>query len=204
MVADHVEEDGETAEVGFPDKTEEAFWPSVGVLDGIGIDPVVAPVPSPGKLGHRHELKGRDADPDEVVEMGKNAVEVGGGGEGSDVELVEDEVPEGMAGKGNGQGLRSPPDGRGAMDAFPLETGGRVGAKGRPVDQVPVGRSGKGSLQKERKVAVLFPFHRIFGPGLRILPDKMEGGGPGGPDPKKGSRPGGIGSQRTQIPGTGQ
>ncbi len=90
MVVDDVEHDRHPPTVAGVHEPFQPPWPAVRVLGGKGIDAVVAPVAAAGKLGHRHEFDGGDAQGLEVVQMRYHGVERSLGGEGAHVQFVDD------------------------------------------------------------------------------------------------------------------
>ena len=130
VVVDHVEDHRQPLAVAGIDQPLEPLRTAVAVLDGEGIDAVVAPVALPGELGHRHQLQGGHAQFQQVVEAGNDRGEGAGRGEGADVEFVDQVVLERQTGPGAvapGEGARVD-DPRRSVDALRLPAGGWVGA----------------------------------------------------------------------------
>ena len=72
VVVDDVEDHGEPAPVALVDEALQAGRAAVGVLDGEGEHAVVAPVPSAGELGDRHQLDRGDPEIDQVIERDRS------------------------------------------------------------------------------------------------------------------------------------
>jgi hypothetical protein len=90
VVVDHVEADAQVAGVSGVDESLQGGGAAVGVVDGVEIDAVVTPATVPGEGRHRHQLDDVDAELGEVVEPLDRGVEGALGGEGADVELVDE------------------------------------------------------------------------------------------------------------------
>ena len=95
VVVDHIQDHGHALPVTRINQTPESVRPSIGVLYGVGIDPVVAPVPIARKLGHRHQLHGGDAQGLEVGQTRDDRIKGAGLGKGPHVELIDDQVAKG-------------------------------------------------------------------------------------------------------------
>ncbi len=89
VVVDHVQQHRNAPAVTGIDQAFQAFGPSVGVVRGIQVDPVVAPAALAGELRHRHQLQVSDAEFGQVVEPVDHAVESARRGEGADVDLLD-------------------------------------------------------------------------------------------------------------------
>jgi hypothetical protein len=70
----------------------ETIWPSVGILHGEGINPVIAPVSIAGELSHRHELYGGDAQFLQFIQMRSDGVKGSLTRESTHVEFIDDIV----------------------------------------------------------------------------------------------------------------
>ncbi len=110
------------------DQALQALRAAVGVLGSEGADPVVPPVPAPGKLGHGHELDRGNSQLAEPFEVGDDGVEGPFGGVDAHMELVEDVLFKGeprpapvLPGKGRVHHLGGP------VDPLGLEPRGGVG-----------------------------------------------------------------------------
>ena len=127
VVVDDIEEDGEAALVSGIDKAAKRGGASVIGLHRVEADAVIAPVAGTGDGVDRHEFDGRDAEVAEVIEALDGRVEGASGGEGADVEFVENEA---------GQGKSTPVTvlpGKGGIDDF----GGAVDPFGKqPRDRI--------------------------------------------------------------------
>jgi hypothetical protein len=97
MVVDNVDDHGDAYGMSGVNEPLEAGESTVAVLDGVGVDAVVAPIAFAGKLGQRHELDGVDAQFMQVIEFLNDALEVVGSGEGTGMQFVDDTVAEGKA-----------------------------------------------------------------------------------------------------------
>ena len=60
VVVDDVQDNCDSAPVASVDQPPQPVDSPVRVLRGVGIDPVVTPVPLTRELGHRHQLQSRD------------------------------------------------------------------------------------------------------------------------------------------------
>ena len=90
VVVDDVEHHREAVPVAGVDQAAQPLRPPVARVRRVEADAVVAPVPRPGELGHRHQLDRGDAQRLEMRELLDRRLEGALGGEGADVELVED------------------------------------------------------------------------------------------------------------------
>ena len=90
MIVDDIEQHHQPARVRLVDETLEAVGTAIGDVRRVEQDAVVAPAAVAGELRHRHQLDGRDARIDEMVELGLDAGERAILGEGAGVQLVDD------------------------------------------------------------------------------------------------------------------
>ena len=89
VVVDDVQKDHETAGVGCVDQPFEVLRAAVAGVRREGQHAVIAPVAGAREVGERHQLDGRDAEIDEMVQLLPHAVVGAGRREAADVELVE-------------------------------------------------------------------------------------------------------------------
>jgi hypothetical protein len=154
VVVDGIEDDGEAGVVGGIDEALQGAGASVTVLCGEVEDAVVAPVAIAGELVDGHEFEGGDAQGFEGREARDNGVEGALGGEGADVEFVEDEIgtgdsPPGGIGPGEGVGEE---EGGGTGDTLGLPAGAGIRTRGAVVEAEGVEgafREGRGAMCKE-------------------------------------------------------
>ena len=90
VVVHHVHHHAEPPAVAGVDQPLQALGPPVGVVGREQVDPVVAPPPVPGELGHGQQFDPVDAERHQVVQPLDHGVEGAGRGEGAHVELVQD------------------------------------------------------------------------------------------------------------------
>ena len=139
MVVDHVQNHAKPVAVRRVDEALQGAGTAVARLDGVGIDAVVTPIAIAGKLGHRHDLDGGDAEFFQCGEPRNDRVKRALRRESADVQLVDDQI----------FAWNAPPivvgpaivprreDGRRAMHAVGLPAGGGIGillAVGQSVD----------------------------------------------------------------------
>jgi hypothetical protein len=90
VVVDDVEDHRQPPAVAGVDQLLQALRPAVAVLGGEGISAVIAPVPLPGKLRHRHQFHRGHPELRQVVEAGDDRHEGPLLREGPDVQLIDD------------------------------------------------------------------------------------------------------------------
>jgi hypothetical protein len=95
MVINHIEDHGETLLMACVHEPLQAQQPPIGILNGKGIDTIVAPVATSRKLAHGHEFNGRDAEIPESIQVWDHGIECSFRGVGSHMDLVDDGVPKG-------------------------------------------------------------------------------------------------------------
>jgi hypothetical protein len=181
VVVDHVEKDGEPSGVTGFDERLEILRLSICGVRGERQHSVIPPAPAAREIRHGHELHRGDAEGDQMVEPVRHSREGAFPGEGSHVELVEDETFGG--------------------DAVPLRIGPgvivRIDHLARPVDvERLIARRGVGheelAVDAERVSRAgggiprhpLRPARGVSGHGEALLPvgepelDTLGGGGP--------------------------
>ena len=89
MVVDHIENDGQSANVSGIDEPLQAQRPAIRILRREDVDAVVAPVSRARKLGHRHDFDGGDPQLRKFVEVRDHAIESAFRSVGADVQLVQ-------------------------------------------------------------------------------------------------------------------
>ncbi len=136
----------------------QILGPPVAAFRRVEQHPVVSPAARARELGHRHQLDRGDAQINEVVEPALHARIGALGGEGADVQLVEDEALRRQA-----RPLRVPPGVGERIDhlAGPVHVAGlvprgRIGDQQLAVDAIAVAGPG-------RRVA-----RRVLGPAARV------------------------------------
>src|SRR5262249_37677729 len=90
VVVDDVEQYAKAPCVAGVHQALEPVRAAVRVMRGVEGRAVVAPPAVTPELPHRHQLDGRDAEADEMGQAFDGGVESALGGEGSDVQLVQD------------------------------------------------------------------------------------------------------------------
>ena len=128
MVVNHVQDDGQAAQVACVDQALQPFRPPVALLHREREDAVVSPVSPPGELRNGHQLHGGDPQLHEGVQARDDGVEGAFGRVRPDVELVEDvrrqrDPAPFQAHPGERIGVD---DHGGSVDALWLESGRRV------------------------------------------------------------------------------
>ena len=144
MVVDDVEEHGEAAGVAGLDERLERSGTAVSALGCEGEHAVVTPAPASRKITERHELDGGDSESGQVIEARRRGVERPLGREGSDVELVENQLlPRAPPPSAVGplEGLRIDHLAR-PVDVVRLKARGRVGHETLAVDAVAIPAAG--------------------------------------------------------------
>jgi hypothetical protein len=181
VVVDDVEDDGEAVLVGGVDEALEAAGTAIGVLDGEGIDDVVAPIAGTRELGYGHEFEGGNAQFLELLQVGEDGVEGALGGVGTCVYLVKNVIPKGEPDPGGvGPGKLRIEHSRGAVHAVRLPAGGGVGSLGLPVESVKVVGARSDSLEPGAVITVRLPGEGkdAFVPSRQMEFDKSGGGCP--------------------------
>jgi len=97
VVVDDVLDDGESGRVGRIDETLVRLGSAVGLVHGVPEHPVVAPVPRTVEAVHRQQLDVGHPQVDEVVETADRGIQCSLGGEGSEVQLVDQAARELLA-----------------------------------------------------------------------------------------------------------
>ena len=92
MVVDDVEQHGDAAAVRGLDEGLEILRPAVARVGRVSVDAVVAPAPAAGKIADRHDLEGGDAEFGQVIELLDSGLERAPGGEGAEMQFIEDDV----------------------------------------------------------------------------------------------------------------
>ena len=152
VVVDDVEHHRETETVGAIHERAQVVGRAVGGVRGERLHPVVPPVPGAGERRHRHELDPGDA---QVAEDGQGLGGAGEGArtcEGADVQLVEHPVGQAAPGRLVSPGVGGRIDDLGgAVDAFRLPSGARVGAGARAIDHIEVANARGGRREGDRE-----------------------------------------------------
>ena len=159
VVVDDVEDHGQPRLVAGVDEAAEAGRPAVGGVDGVEVDPVVAPAPRPGEGGHRHDLDRVDPEAGQVAEPPDGRVEGPLGGEGAAVQLVEDQVLEGRDG-GRSRRPAQVDQPRRAVDPVGLEPRARVGPLPLAVEDQQIVVAGGRPLDAHTPDAPVLALHR--------------------------------------------
>jgi hypothetical protein len=182
VVVDDIQEDREPTIVAGVNQPLQPVRSAVAGLDREGVDAVVAPIPLPRELGHGHDLKCCDAQVDQMVQLGDDAVEGPLRGEGADVELIDD-----VLGEGNGPEPMVCPgealvidQGRGAVDVLGLVVGDRIRPGGPAVQEEAVPGAMADGLDHDPKISPVQAGHRICARGGRedFQGDRIELGRP--------------------------
>jgi len=184
VVVDDVQEDAEAVGVGGVDQPAQAAGTAVGRLRRVEMGAVVPPVARAGELGDRHDLDRGDAEVHQVRQVRDHGLEGPGRGESPDVELVEDQVGQGVAAE-TLVGPREPAgvdDDRRPVDPLRLKPGDRIGPVPLAVQAVLIaaGRGDAGHRSLEHAVVP-----RREGLRLASLEDHLDAAAPRRPHPER-------------------
>ncbi len=90
VIVDNVEDHSQAAAMAAVDELLQIFGAAVIMVHAEKIDSVVAPVPSSRGLRQRHQLHRIDPQFEQMVQFRRGAPEVASGGEGANMELVDE------------------------------------------------------------------------------------------------------------------
>ena len=184
VVVDDVQEDAEAVGMGGVDQPAQAAGAAVGRLRCVEMDAVVPPVARAGELGHRHDLDRGDAEVHQVRQVRDDGLEGPGRGEGPDVELVEDQVGQGVAAEAL-VGPREPAgvdDDRRAVDPLRLKPGDRIGPVPLAVQAVLIA-TGRGDTRHQSLEHAVVPRRERL--RLAALEDHVDAAAPRRPHPER-------------------
>lgn len=161
VVVDHVQDHRQPDRVGGIDQALEGIVVAVAVEGRIRAHAVVAPVPASGKLVHRHDLQDGDPQIAQVRELADRRIEGALGGEGADVDLVDD-----LSEHRDARPVRVGPAMRVGVDqhrrsvrTFRLVARAGIGIGSLAVQAVAIARTGSQSRHEHLEVAAVRGLH---------------------------------------------
>src|SRR5205823_1450167 len=92
VVVNHIEHDAERVRMSSVNEALQSVGPAITVLNTVGGNAVISPVACARKSGDWHQFDKRYAQLAQVRQASDSSIECAGGGEGANVQLVDDGI----------------------------------------------------------------------------------------------------------------